>query len=888
MIQLFTQKKGAISVFLSVILLPMLIVAFLANDAARIYCAKVVISDAGEMTMNAALAQYNEALKDEYGLIAMDKKPSSMTGDLEIYFKESLNMTDAKDTNKILQLVEQQFEVLDVEASKIYKTNVEKQQILEYMKYRAPVCMADMVLEKLDQIKDNSKTLEAIKAEGEFAEAMQDVQDAFEVAKQELDRLNEIIEQFPKVQEINDELSAAQMDLTRDVTWALLMKTGLKNYKKYDEAKVTENTEEKFATIRDAMYKFYTNIKGTDEGLQKGNLLTDGGATYDKCIDYLEEKNLVDKLGGSQELLNCYDELGVEGDRSEHENLKKNYDAAVEKVTKTFVEYLDAQAKEKIKYHYDILSRWINAASSGEDSAINANEKLAVVKEKLQEAQQKLDNWSEKTEEMPDGSNKQNMKDELKEYKDYFDTTKLDNLCTLVKENENIFHRNVELLRQEKYYNTILATEKPESQVRIYDQKICADLKSRLNAAKQVALYYQNAIQYWQQVSAKQYIHIAFDDSCQIKSIKNDSFYKQLIEWCTIKNNSDTDEKKQEGNKNLEESQKGVEEAKSENGYPTFNWKDAGVELPSYALGLGAITGVVDEEKLTDIPSADVNNGSDRKNIIQKVIASVEEANTFLEGLSAILENAVENLYIAEYAMQMFSYYTINMKDGQPVEGNIESLSGYDLTKNKAYRAETEYILWGKPNSSSNVKATVAVIYATRILFNIIYAMTNSHINDLATIFAEPWMAIAPYLEPIMKFVFKIGLTLMETADDIKDIKNGYGVAILKEKDTWVTLGENPYADNTEGKVTLNYAEYLRIFLNVAIGTRDDKALARIADCIQVNMNDVNLLQMYTMLAIAAKVSNHTTFMRKIADWSGSGWTYNDAYTVNYQSILGY
>lgn len=128
----------------------------------------------------------------------------------------------------------------------------------------------------------------------------------------------------------------------------------------------------------------------------------------------------------------------------------------------------------------------------------------------------------------------------------------------------------------------------------------------------------------------------------------------------------------------------------------------------------------------------------------------------------------------------------------------------------------------------------------------------------------------------------------METADDIKDIKNGYGVAILKEKDTWVTLGENPYADNTEGKVTLNYAEYLRIFLNVAIGTRDDKALARIADCIQVNMNDVNLLQMYTMHAIAAKVSNHTTFMRKIADWSGSGWTYNDAYTVNYQSILGY
>ena len=54
--QIFYEKKGAISVFLSVILLPMLIVALLATDAARIYSAKSVIADAGEMAMNAAFA----------------------------------------------------------------------------------------------------------------------------------------------------------------------------------------------------------------------------------------------------------------------------------------------------------------------------------------------------------------------------------------------------------------------------------------------------------------------------------------------------------------------------------------------------------------------------------------------------------------------------------------------------------------------------------------------------------------------------------------------------------------------------------------------------------------------------------------------------------------
>ena len=777
---------------------------------------------------------------------------------------------------------------MDVEASKIYKTNVEKQQILEYMKYRAPVCMADMVLEKLDQIKDNSKTLEAIKAEGEFAEAMQDVQDAFEAAKQELDRLNEIIEQFPKVQEINDELSNAQMDLTRDVTWALLMRTGLENYKEYDREKGVEDTEEKFENIRNAMEKFYNNIKGKDEGLKKENLLTDGGATYDKCIDYLKEKNLVDKLGGSQELLNCYDALGVEGDRSEHEKLKENYDEAVKKVTKTFINYLESQIKQKIESHYNKLSRWINAASSGEDFAISANEKLAVVKEKLQTAQQKLNDWSDKTEQMSDGQDKTSMESEIKQYKDYFDTETLEKLSSTVSENENKFHQLVEKLRNEKYCGVSIATVNSDTQEKKYDRAICSDFKSNLQAGNQVSPYYHNYILSHQKQVSEEYEHVSVEDKLEITSIKEDKFYKKLIEWCTTKSNNDTDKKTQEGNKNLEEGQKGVEDAKSENGYPTFNWNDAGVELPSYALGLGSITGVVDEEKLTDIPNGDVNDGSSRKNIIQKVIASVEEANTFLEGLSAILEDAVENLYIAEYGMQMFSYYTINIKDGQPVTDKIESLSGYDLTKNKAYRAETEYILWGKASSASNIKATVGVVYAIRLMFNLIYAMTDGFINSKADGFAAPWLEIAPYMVPIMKYVYKIGLTLMETADDIKDIKNGYGVAIVKAEETWVTFGKNKYADNTAGKITLNYAEYLRIFLNVAIAAGENKALARIADCIQVNMSDINLLQMYTMLAISAKISNHTSFMRKIADWSGTIWTNDGDYMIEYKSILGY
>ena len=100
--------------------------------------------------------------------------------------------------------------------------------------------------------------------------------------------------------------------------------------------------------------------------------------------------------------------------------------------------------------------------------------------------------------------------------------------------------------------------------------------------------------------------------------------------------------------------------------------------------------------------------------------------------------------------------------------------------------------------------------------------------------------------------------------------------------------------DNTKG-VTLDYSEYLRVFLNVSLlSGHEADILGRIADCIQVNLNNKNagidLLDSYTMLAVEAKVSTRTTFMRKISDLGeGGSWGFpDDTYSISYQSILGY
>ena len=58
------KNRGAISVFLALILLPMLIFSGIVVDVSRLYAAKTVVSGAGDLTMNAALSRYDKKLKE--------------------------------------------------------------------------------------------------------------------------------------------------------------------------------------------------------------------------------------------------------------------------------------------------------------------------------------------------------------------------------------------------------------------------------------------------------------------------------------------------------------------------------------------------------------------------------------------------------------------------------------------------------------------------------------------------------------------------------------------------------------------------------------------------------------------------------------------------------
>lgn len=903
---LFYKNNGTISVFLCLILLPVILVGGMTVDASRIALSKVVISDAGEMAMNAGLAQYNEELHDEYGLLVMDQSPEAMSGQLEEFFNTSLNgsgLPDAEDYQKILDLLEENFSAIGVAGSEIYRTEVEKQQIIEYMKYRAPVCLTELVLEKIGMFKDTELMVDAMDAQVDFSEAMEDCQDTFEKALEALNALNQAVENFPSNETIKQELENTERDYKETVSRCLLMQAVIQQYD-YDE------------------YYQSTDLKAMAEGFIEAAKKVDMSApdssgTFDNYIKTMKYANSVSHLSprnGVRQLLQDYDsakaeeeaereqqeaengtapeqpaqEETVDEEREELQELVNEYETQATRIS-GYSDTLWTMANNAVTTHHNALNGYREGAEEAERCAKTAYDCLEDVKDALDKAEEKFNVWNGKYNELREVGKEGGMQNDIDEYKEFFtseqgkgksDKENLEDLMAKVSSNEGFFKDIKNVLKNEKFFTKSIASDSASSQMNRYMSE-ASSAAGRISAD-----YFSVEIARNSFASNSNYEHVEVSSSHSKQNIDDDPFYKQLKDYCKEGAGNGDPEKQQGVNDTLDQSQNSADDVKKTEGYPDFDWGTLEIRLPSSVEG-ASVRDVNSDLTEMDIDS-NVSSSSARGNIITEFQDSIHAASSFLNGVDRIIAGGIENLYIAEYTMQMFSYYTVDKEDGQPkAEQDIISLSGYGLQDRPAYRAEAEYILWGDQSSQKNVGNTIMMIFGIRLLFNSFYAFTDSTINGIATGIATPIAAGAPYLIPIIKAVIKLGYAGVETANDISKIKQGYGVTILKDSSSWATMNGG---DNTSG-VTFDYSEYLRIFLNVSILDNKIKAdiLGRIADCIQADQQSVDLFTSYTMIQIDAEVSTRTTFMRKISDFGSGGWGFpDDTYSISYQSVLGY
>lgn len=196
------KARGAVSIFLIIILLPSLTIAGVFIDMARTKLAHEVIVSSADLALNTVLTDYDQSLKDYFGLLASSQDTDAVIETSKRYFVESMVSAgvSTSDAQEIVDEVVGAF-LGDSDIQDMLMISVEpgateiervpngaldnpaliKNGIIEFMKYRAPVNAAADLFSKLTD-PEVEKEMENASKETQMIEA----RNAFYTAEREL------------------------------------------------------------------------------------------------------------------------------------------------------------------------------------------------------------------------------------------------------------------------------------------------------------------------------------------------------------------------------------------------------------------------------------------------------------------------------------------------------------------------------------------------------------------------------------------------------------------------------------------------------------------------------------------------------------------------------
>ena len=154
---LLKDARGAVTVFITLLLVPAMLVSGTAVDLARVHSARSVLQDANQLAANSVLTQYDALLYDLYGLFGIAEEDPVFGELLDEYINVAVFGEAGKDTSLgTFQLFYGSDVTMDypsfAEDKNLRNEDVLRAQIEEYMKFRAPVILVKSLL---DAFNDN-------------------------------------------------------------------------------------------------------------------------------------------------------------------------------------------------------------------------------------------------------------------------------------------------------------------------------------------------------------------------------------------------------------------------------------------------------------------------------------------------------------------------------------------------------------------------------------------------------------------------------------------------------------------------------------------------------------------------------------------------------------
>ena len=199
----YTKKeRGAVSVFLVIILVPCMLVASIFVDVGRVSLSKSAAESASDLALNSLMTNYDFDLNDWYGMVASCQNIDEFYEASEKCFESALksqNLSDDEITTLLgsfKSMIGDTADVVDylqvtpasddnfatigaMEGANLANSTMLKSQIVDFMKYRAPLAACENIVDRLRSGKvdgasamlDSDKDQPVIDAKKGFSEA---------------------------------------------------------------------------------------------------------------------------------------------------------------------------------------------------------------------------------------------------------------------------------------------------------------------------------------------------------------------------------------------------------------------------------------------------------------------------------------------------------------------------------------------------------------------------------------------------------------------------------------------------------------------------------------------------------------------------------------------
>jgi len=791
------RMRGSVSVMLAVLMLPVYTFAGVVADGARAYSAEQTASEAADLAANAALASYDDVLKNVYGLFAISQNEDELSRNLYNYFNETVSCLPIGDDSSVssmlgkaasyfsfgsdeyrdlIGLQTEYFSAEPVESAVIAEPAVMKNQIVEYMKYIGPVNLGKGFLAKAGVLSDFKKHNKAVEAKIKYEEGLGDIRDLCESAYRNICSYNILLGQSGLsdpdtvgscIESAAREYRASSLSAAESTASSLAPDDFPADKELESEVKkdAKENGTEIIDELSIRMQK-YIPYKKEDDGTLSG-----------ETSDFINDLRDTDCVSSNKAAFSYRVHCSIYGEYAEVHNLMVLYEKYYKKLNdderkikkaeyEFFKGYSDAVNDQRTKAE-DIVTEWKNAAAYGRKSGDawleplrkntsdlvsyldNAVSILDQIKEKVNESDADAQEWQNAISELSEGEVRSGMQSDL-------DSTSV----------------SVNLTEISRLRDALSADKDGVNALSSYLSGVCFD---------------ENTDDYFisDSVSASQAAEQLFDKCFHrpegdVPSDFSETgpgypFYEYLSKMCV---NTVSDKKDSESVLN------DLNESGSQEEINAHSDEVNGMNVRDH----------IDDELINEIMSCSSlefrkkcsmsdPESSDTKDMLKSQKKNMSDASSMLENLADIAKSAAaegrDDLYLTEYITGMFSCRTSDAEQ--------YSLSGIKMceSNNVLYKGEVEYILWGNEDMQKNYQYTTAMLFGTRFLLNNIYAFTDREIKAAATAAAIAVAGWTGFGVPIVRTVIIMSLALAESVIDVNELLEGKSVVIYKSSSTW-------------------------------------------------------------------------------------------------------